>query len=164
MPFKQPTGGRTTATKSNRQHVDSKRWEAAYGDIKNSLDQFDVPELRRLIGKGMETNIVLRIATDFPHEPIETLFVGPRLPYSTTLRSIVEMEHLSPEESDRIARTIYIFGQAIDVFESKGLAAAWMQLPRAMLSGLRPLDMLDTQTGFERMRDLLTRIAHGVSA
>ncbi|RSC38974.1 DUF2384 domain-containing protein [Burkholderia cenocepacia] len=39
-----------------------------------------------------------------------------------------------------------------------------MQLPRAMLSGLRPLDMLDTQTGFERMRDLLTRIAHGVSA
>ncbi|WP_144030125.1 hypothetical protein [Burkholderia sp. AU16741] len=122
MPLKQSTSGRTTATKSNRQHIDSTRLEAVYDDIKNSLDQFDVLELRRLIGQGMVTNIALRNAVDFQHEPVETLLVGPKLPCPTIPRSIVESERLSAEESDRIAR-------AIDVFENKGVAAAWMQLP-----------------------------------
>jgi len=54
------------------------------------------------------------------------------------------------------------FAHARDVFEDAGSAAEWMKSPHAELEDESPLAMLDTQSGFDRVRDLLMRIEFGV--
>jgi putative toxin-antitoxin system antitoxin component (TIGR02293 family) len=56
-----------------------------------------------------------------------------------------------------------IYAQATDVLEDEKLAAEWLMRPNVQLRGERPLDMLDTQTGFDRVRDLLMRLEYGVT-
>ncbi|ESS37744.1 hypothetical protein P355_0462 [Burkholderia cenocepacia KC-01] len=59
---------------------------------------------------------------------------------------------------------LYVFRLAMDVFENETLAAEWMQLPHAELAGLRPLEVLDSQPGYDRVRDLLMRVIYGIGA
>ncbi|WP_240655708.1 MbcA/ParS/Xre antitoxin family protein [Paraburkholderia phosphatilytica] len=65
-------------------------------------------------------------------------------------------------EADRAARALLIHAHANDVFEDGRLAAEWMKHPHAELRAERPIDMLDTQSGYDRVREILTRIAYGI--
>jgi putative toxin-antitoxin system antitoxin component (TIGR02293 family) len=120
-------------------------------------------EQSRLIRDGMEAVIVSRIATELLDIPVQTLLASLRLPSSTINRKISQGERLSASESDRAARTMLIYAQAKDVLEDGRLAAEWLLRPNVELGGERPLDTLDTQTGFDRVRDLLIRLEHGVT-
>ena len=111
----------------------------------------------------MEAVIVSRIATELLDIPVQTLLASLRLPSSTINRKISQGERLSASESDRAARTMLIYAQAKDVLEDGKLAAEWLLRPNVQLSDERPLDMLDTQTGFDRVRDILVRLEHGVT-
>lgn len=122
----------------------------------------DQIEQTRQIREGMEAIIVSRIASELLNIPLQSLLGSLRLPSSTINRKISSGERLSSSESDRAARTILIYEQAKDVLEDKKLAAEWLQRPSVELRGERPLDMLDTQTGFDRVRDVLVRLEHGV--
>ena len=124
------------------------------------LDQI---EQSRLIRDGMEAVIVSRIATELLDIPVQTLLSSLRLPSSTINRKISQGERLSASESDRAARTMLAYAQARDVLEDDKLAAEWLLRPNVQLRGERPLDMLDTQTGFDRVRDILVRLEHGVT-
>ncbi|MFM0515261.1 type II RES/Xre toxin-antitoxin system antitoxin [Paraburkholderia sp. RL17-373-BIF-A] len=120
-------------------------------------------EQSRLIRDGMEAVIVSRIATELLEIPVQTLLASLRLPSSTINRKIAQGERLSAGESDRAARTMLIYAQAKDVLEDGRLAAEWMLRPNVELGGERPLDTLDTQTGIDRVRDILVRLEHGVT-
>ncbi|ONC41624.1 hypothetical protein AQ914_18205 [Burkholderia pseudomallei] len=124
----------------------------------------DPLEQRRQIREGMKAIIVDRVAKELLHIPVQTLLSGLGLPSSTILRKISKEERLSGPESDRVARVLYVFEQAAEVFEDDALAAEWMQRPHIELGGLRPLEVLDSQPGYDRVRDLLLRVIHGVSA
>lgn len=126
--------------------------------------KMDPLEQRRTIREGMEAIIVDRVAKELLHVPLQTLLSGLGLPNSTILRKISKEERLSGAESDRVARVLYVFEQATDVFEDDALAAEWMQRPNGELGGLRPLEVLDSQPGYDRVRDLLMRVTFGVSA
>ncbi|MGF6981957.1 putative toxin-antitoxin system antitoxin component (TIGR02293 family) [Paraburkholderia atlantica] len=54
--------------------------------------------------------------------------------------------------------------QAKDVFGDAGTAARWLSQPHTEMCGARPLDVLETQGGYERIRDLPARITHGITA
>lgn len=51
---------------------------------------------------------------------------------------------------------------AKDVFEDSKLAAEWMLKRNVRLGDEKPIEMLDTQTGYDYVRDILTRLAHGI--
>jgi uncharacterized protein (DUF2384 family) len=51
--------------------------------------------------------------------------------------------------------------QASNVLADPALAMQWMLRP-TVLNGARPLDALATPGGYERVRDLLTRLEHGM--
>jgi putative toxin-antitoxin system antitoxin component (TIGR02293 family) len=55
-------------------------------------------------------------------------------------------------------------GLAKDVLEDSKLAGEWMLRPNVHLRHERPLDMLDTKAGYDCVRDVLIRVAHGVCA
>jgi len=84
------------------------------------------------------------------------------LPSSTIARKESTQERLSASEADRVARVLITFAHARHVFEDAGSAAEWMKSPHAELDDEAPLSMLDTQPGFDRVRDLLIRIEFGV--
>ncbi|EML1597185.1 antitoxin Xre/MbcA/ParS toxin-binding domain-containing protein [Burkholderia cenocepacia] len=155
---------RPAAVKAAKPTVDSKQLGPHGRDIEMFLGQFDALEQRRQIREGMEANIIDRVAKNLLNVPVQTLLAGLGLPSSTILRKIAREERLSPAESDRVARVLYVFRLAMDVFENETLAAEWMQLPHAELAGLRPLEVLDSQPGYDRVRDLLMRVIYGIGA
>lgn len=116
----------------------------------------------QVIRDGMDPAIVGRMATDLLGIPVQTLFTSIRWAPSTINRKIATGERLSPGESDRVARILIVHSQAADVLEDAKLASQWMLHPNALLGGERPLDMLDTQAGYDRVRDILMRFEYGV--
>ncbi|HDR8948699.1 MULTISPECIES: type II RES/Xre toxin-antitoxin system antitoxin [Burkholderia] len=119
---------------------------------------------RETIRDGMESIVVERVAKELLHVPLQTLLTGLSLPTSTILRKISNEERLSGAESDRVARVLYVFEQATQVFEDSELAAEWMQRSNAELGGLKPLEVLDSQPGYDRVRDILLRATFGIPA
>jgi putative toxin-antitoxin system antitoxin component (TIGR02293 family) len=168
MALNHPTGRhparRSGVAKASKPLIGSSGVGARPDDIETFLVKFDALEQRRQIREGMEAVIIDRVAKDLLHLPVQTLLANLNLPSSTILRKIAREERLSPAESDRVARVLYVRQMAVDVFEEPTLAAEWMQRPNAELAGLSPLEVLDSQPGYDRVRDLLLRVIHGVSA
>lgn len=126
--------------------------------------RMDPLEQRRTIREGMGAVIVVRVSTELLHLTVPKLLEYIGLPYRAILRKVERGERLSADESDRIARVLFVLKQATEVFESPDLAAEWMQRDNAMLGGLKPLEALDTQPGYDRVRTLLLRVIYGVVA
>ncbi|MDN5849304.1 MAG: DUF2384 domain-containing protein [Nitrococcus sp.] len=71
---------------------------------------------------------------------------------------------LGPAASDRLVRIARLYSLAEDVLESEEAASAWLREPVPMLDGEIPLDLLATDWGAERVREVLMRIEHGLFA
>jgi putative toxin-antitoxin system antitoxin component (TIGR02293 family) len=71
-------------------------------------------------------------------------------------------KHLSPEESDRLARLARIMAHAEEVFGDKEKAHTWLRRPNRAMEGRLPLDLLETETGGRIVETILGRIQHGI--
>jgi putative toxin-antitoxin system antitoxin component (TIGR02293 family) len=69
---------------------------------------------------------------------------------------------LSPGESDRLVRLARIAAQTIEALGDADRASSWLKRPNRALGGARPLDLLDTDLGTERVEQVLGRLEHGV--
>ena len=164
QPSDRRAAARPAAAHAGKPLAGSGRPGARPDDIETFLVQFDPLEQRRQIREGMEAAIIERVAKDLLHVPVQTLLANLNLPSSTILRKMAREERLSPGESDRVARVLYVRQLAVEVFEAPALAAEWMQRSNAELGGLSPLEVLDSQPGYDRVREILLRVIHGVAA
>ncbi|NTX29613.1 DUF2384 domain-containing protein [Burkholderia pyrrocinia] len=119
---------------------------------------------RRAIADGFDAGIIERVARELLGVPVQSLLSALSLPSSTILRKIAKHDRLSQGESDRVARVLYVLDLATDLFEDSERAAAWMSRANAELDGLKPLEVLDVQPGYDRVRDILNRAQFGVGA
>ncbi|WP_027782134.1 MULTISPECIES: antitoxin Xre/MbcA/ParS toxin-binding domain-containing protein [Burkholderia] len=119
---------------------------------------------RRAIADGFDAAIIERVARELLGVPVQTLLNALSLPSSTILRKIAKHDRLSQGESDRVARVLYVLDLATDLFEDGKRAAEWMSRANAELDGLRPIEVLDVQPGYDRVRDILNRAQFGVAA
>ncbi len=71
---------------------------------------------------------------------------------------------LTPVESERIVRLVRVAARAERVLGDRAAALDWLGSPNRALSGERPLALLDTDVGAERVLQVLGRIEHGVYA
>ncbi|PEH40447.1 hypothetical protein CRM94_17170 [Burkholderia gladioli] len=117
---------------------------------------------RRTIADGFEAAIVERVARELLNISVQSLLAALSLPTSTIQRKITNADRLSQAESDRVARVLYVLDHATDVFEDRELAAQWMTRVHSELDGLKPIEVLDVQPGYDRVRDLLNRAAFAV--
>jgi putative toxin-antitoxin system antitoxin component (TIGR02293 family) len=154
----------------HRNHVPAASASKAPGSFGRGGDEGDLElfmvmdqaQQTRVIREGFEPVVVTRIARELLDVQARTLLESLRLPNSTIARKKSSQERLSASEGDRVARVLMTFAHARDVFEDAGSAAEWMKSPHAELDDEPPLAMLDTQSGFDRVRDLLMRIEFGV--
>ncbi|MEN8515187.1 antitoxin Xre/MbcA/ParS toxin-binding domain-containing protein [Burkholderia sp. RS02] len=119
---------------------------------------------RRAIAEGFDAVIIERVARELLGVPVQSLLSALSLPSSTILRKIAKHDRLSQGESDRVARVLYVLDLATDLFEDSERAGAWMSRANAELDGLKPLEVLDVQPGYDRVRDILNRAQFGVGA
>lgn len=115
-----------------------------------------------IIRRGIPNRAVQRIEKRWSmHEDDLVRIVGAS---SRTLarRRRAPRELLTSVESDRI----YRFGRAMsrieEVFDDKDVALDWVSRPNKALLGMKPIDILDTDAGVERVDEVLTRVEHGV--
>ena len=116
----------------------------------------------REIRTGLEATIIGRVAAEILGTSVQSLLASLRIPSSTMTRKLAAGDRLSSGESDRVSRVILVHAHATDVFESRGIAAQWLQAPHAELGGESPIAMLDTQTGYDAVQRILQRIEFGV--
>ena len=69
---------------------------------------------------------------------------------------------LSPLSADRVYRLRKTRELAAKVFESPQNAMAWLRRPQPGLGGAIPLEMLDTEPGYEQVQLLLNQLEYGV--
>jgi len=81
-----------------------------------------------------------------------------------TLAHRRKLGSLTPEQADRLLRVRRILNMAADTFGSSDKAGIWLRRANAILSGERPLDLLDTDAGTRMVEHLLGRIDHGIAA
>ena len=53
------------------------------------------------------------------------------------------------------------FPIAVKIFKTEKALEDWLKSPAPALDGVRPIDLLDTQEGFERVNNLLKGMAYG---
>lgn len=80
-----------------------------------------------------------------------------------TLARRKRARRLHKEESEPLVRIVLMLRAAAQLFAGDmARAALWISTANPALAGAAPLDLADTAPGYEAVRDLIGRIAHGV--
>ncbi len=79
-----------------------------------------------------------------------------------TLSNARKVSRLTPEQSDRVARTAGIAALAQRVFGDSAAARDWLLAPNPALSHEVPLRLLRTGSGGRVVEAVLLRIEHGI--
>jgi putative toxin-antitoxin system antitoxin component (TIGR02293 family) len=73
-------------------------------------------------------------------------------------------ESLSSDESDKLARLVRVFDQAVAVFGDSERAREWLGKPKRRFDQRTPMQMLRTDLGGRMVEEMLGQIEHGMFA
>lgn len=73
-------------------------------------------------------------------------------------------QSLSPDESDKLARLVRVFDQAVSVFGEIEQARRWLNKPKRRFDARTPLQMLRTDFGGRMVEEMLGQIDEGMFA
>lgn len=133
---------------------------------KASADQGDLgqPGIDKLIGMiraGLPYKTISKVTDHYGLESQEvhkTLGIAGR----TVARRKQDPKPLNPEQSEKLLRIVQAMDHATEVLEDEAKALDWIRTANISLNDQRPLDMLDTGIGFERVMNILRAIEFGV--
>lgn len=69
---------------------------------------------------------------------------------------------LSPDVADHAITLARLLVYGVSVFGEKDKYINWINIPSKVLGGKKPIEIMDSNTGCELVKDELTRIMHGV--
>ena len=96
--------------------------------------------------------------------PKSALIKAAGIPVSTAGAQLRSGKPLSSEHSEKILRVLRTMKRSEEVFGDKQEGRAWLTGDVPALGGRRPLDLLDTQDGYELVMNELERIVFGAPA
>jgi putative toxin-antitoxin system antitoxin component (TIGR02293 family) len=118
-------------------------------------------ELARMVAQGIPTSVLGDVVEQgvLARDEVTRLI----LPRRTLAHRKRRGEHLSADESDRLARVLHLHAIALQTFDHDAeKVSTWLRAPNRALSGEKPLDLVVTSTGARLVEDALLRIEHGV--
>ncbi|HEX3662394.1 MAG TPA: antitoxin Xre/MbcA/ParS toxin-binding domain-containing protein [Acidobacteriaceae bacterium] len=86
------------------------------------------------------------------------------IPARTLKHRRARRESLNRDESDKLARLIRIYDQAVRVLGEKEKALHWLRKPLRRFTGRSPLQMLRTEFGARMVEEMLGQLDHGMFA
>jgi putative toxin-antitoxin system antitoxin component (TIGR02293 family) len=142
-------------------HQRRKAQPAASRWLRGGRETWSELELARLIAKGIPTSLLGEVVERgiLSRDEITRLI----LPRRTLAHRKRRGEHLSPDESDRLARVLHLHRIALETFDGDAeKVSTWLRTPNRAISGEIPLDLIVTSPGARLVEDALVRIEHGV--
>jgi putative toxin-antitoxin system antitoxin component (TIGR02293 family) len=136
--------------------ADIARWLGGKKLLKSEIrSDFDFV---RLVQDGLPTAVLEALVRrgELTAQEVEKYII----PRRTLAHRKRRRQPLSREESDKLARVARIFAVALDTFQDRQKAAAWMRRPNRELQGAAPVQLLDTDSGARVLEQTLERIAH----
>jgi putative toxin-antitoxin system antitoxin component (TIGR02293 family) len=122
-------------------------------------------ELCRVIQRGMPVGVVMSLAAHLLNHA-GRIFAC--LSGECDLISIASAgsanDLLSIEDSNRVYRLAGILAHASDTFGSFAAAETWLMTPHAIFDKAAPIELIDTDIGYEIVETVLVQIDHGVAA
>jgi putative toxin-antitoxin system antitoxin component (TIGR02293 family) len=114
----------------------------------------------RTVQAGLPAGAVDAIAAElgFTTTEIEQLVI----PRRTLAHRRSNLQPLTRDESDRLARIARVALWAQETFGDKAKATAWLRRPNRALRSSRPIDLLDTDDGARLVEQVIGRLAYGV--
>lgn len=149
------------------------KWKTKAGKWKKAAsaasDRFRV----YMPGAPEEKNDIALIRTGFAYPQIRVVQHAYRLPDKTFAHLIgisdktlarIKTSHakLSSLSGDRLYRLKKVWALANKVLENRENALAWLSYPQPGLNQQAPLDILDTEPGYEQVQTLLNQLEFGV--
>jgi len=124
-------------------------------------------------GAAEEQNDIMLIRTGFAYQQIRVIQHAYQLPDKTFAHLIgisdktlarIKTSHakLSSLSGDRLYRLKKIWVLANKVLENPGNALAWLNHAQPGLNQQAPLEILDTEPGYEQVQTLLNQLEYGV--
>lgn len=110
------------------------------------------------VEQGLPRNAVIQLKRFSGLTDADLAEVIPR----RTLTTIGKARRITPEQSDRIARTAGIVALGHRVFGDAEVARQWLLTPNPALDMEVPLRLLRTGSGTRLVESVLVRIEHGV--
>lgn len=86
------------------------------------------------------------------------------IPARTLKHRKARRELLSRDESDKLARLIRIYDQAVRVLGDREKALHWLRKPLRRFTGRTPLEMLRTEFGARMVEEMLGQLDYGMFA
>ncbi len=86
------------------------------------------------------------------------------IPARTLKHRRARKEALSRDESDKLARLIRIYDQAVRVLGDREKALHWLRKPLRRFAGRPPLEMLRTEFGARMVEEMLGQLDYGMFA
>jgi putative toxin-antitoxin system antitoxin component (TIGR02293 family) len=86
------------------------------------------------------------------------------IPARTLKHRKARREALSRDESDKLARLIRIYDQAVRVLGEKEKALHWLRKPLRRFAGRKPLEMIRTEFGARMVEEMLGQLDYGMFA
>ncbi|MDX1587789.1 MAG: antitoxin Xre/MbcA/ParS toxin-binding domain-containing protein [Oleiphilaceae bacterium] len=72
-------------------------------------------------------------------------------------------DQLDEYETDRLYSVLSLYQEVLELTAGDDEAASrWLQRPLPALDNLKPIDVMDTETGIATLRDIVGRVQHGV--
>ena len=86
------------------------------------------------------------------------------IPARTLKHRRARREALSRDESDKLARLVRVFDQAVAVLGDAGRARVWLAKPKHRFAGKTPLELLRTEVGGRLVEEMLGQVDDGMFA
>ncbi len=86
------------------------------------------------------------------------------IPARTLKHRRARRESLSRDESDKLARLVRVFDQAVAVLGDKVRARAWLRAPKHRFADKTPLALLRTEVGGRLVEEMLGQVDEGMFA
>jgi putative toxin-antitoxin system antitoxin component (TIGR02293 family) len=128
-----------------------------------ALIAMDPMQRIELIRAGLSAATV-QSAADYLSISQKDLLHAIRIPVSTVTTRAHEGKRLSPNESDKLVRLAQVVRRSIEVSGDTSEGKAWLNDQVVSLGNRRPVDLLDTQDGFDLVMRTLGRIQFGAPA
>ena len=133
-----------------------------YFGIKNAPPIQSIFDLIAVSRQGLSKRAVATMAQNLAINQIELFKI---LPISLRTWQRYTDEQLLPQDvTERALQIANLYKQGEDVFGNPEKFKGWMNHPSPVFAGKKPIDLLDTQFGFQAVQDELTRIDWGVLA
>ncbi|WP_295751388.1 antitoxin Xre/MbcA/ParS toxin-binding domain-containing protein [Undibacterium sp.] len=114
----------------------------------------------QLIREGFPAKILKSVSGFFGETEARILSIV-RVPATTASRLEKAAAKIDSAATERVYRMGAVTRMAIEIFEDKEHAIAWMRQPNLALGNAMPLELMDTEPGAVSVRQILNAIATG---